>query len=212
MVYKGSIQDNRIKIKHMVEEYGAVHDVVRQFMVPSLTISADYSQSNQRAIEWRSSVGSNGLTIVGDFLDSLDLDTTEERQEVAECLLYEDRYIYLRTMDVVEDGGKKKVREATISIPACPLKVIQLKRAGRYRGPLVIQTVAQCWVDFDGTVEVPGFVECDNFPYAALVLSATSVRFPFCMTLNIFIIYRCTVPSGCGPEDISPRRATTAPR
>ena len=209
-VYKGSAQDRQSKIKHLVELGGVVHNVVRRSMVPLLTISANHSQSNQRVIEWRSSVGSNGLAVVGDFMDSLHLGTTKQRQEAAEYLIDHDRYIYLRTMDVTE-GEEQVVCKAAISITACPLKVIQVKRAGRYRGPLVVQSMAQCWVDFDGAVEVPGFVEYNHFPYAALVLSATSVCFPFCTTLNIFMIYRCIVLSGCGPEDISPRRATTVP-
>jgi len=75
-------------------------------------------------------------------------------------------------------------------IPAFPLKVIQVKRVGCYWGPLVVWTIAQCWVDFEGAVEVPSVVEYDNFPYAALALSATLVHLPLCMTLNIFMIYR----------------------
>jgi len=214
-VYKGSTQDHQMRVKHLVQKsppYDAVYNVVCQFVVPSLTISSDYSQSYQRAIEWQSLIGSNGLMVVGDFFDLRNMDTIEEQQDDAESLLKDDRYIYLRTMEVELENGEIKVQEATISISACPLKVIQVKCAGRYWGPLVVRTMAQCWVDFDGAVEVPGIVEDDDFPYAALALSATSVRLPFCMTLNIFMIYRCTVPSGCGPEDILPRRATPTPR
>jgi len=97
------------------------------------------------------------------------------------------------------------------ALPASPLKVIQVKRTGRYRGELVIQTMAQCWVDFEGAVDVTNLVGDSQFLYTALVLSATSVRFPFCMTPNIFTIYRCTVLSGYGPKDTSPRRATRKP-
>lgn len=165
-----------------------------------LTISANYFQSNQRVIEWRSSVGSNGLAVVGDFVDSLHLDTTEKRQEAAEFLINHDQYIYLRILEGGE-GGEEMVFKAMISRITYPLRVIQVKRAGRYRGPLVVQTMAQCWVDFDGAVEVPGFVEYDHFPYAALVLSATSVCFPFCTTLNIFTnhdiqVYRASLAVG----------------
>ena len=153
----------------------------------------------------------NGLTVVGDFMDAKNLATTEERKKAAEHLLEEYRFIYLRMEDVLE-GGKVVVCEAMISLPACPLKVIQkIKKSGRYRGALVVQTMAQCWIDFEGAVEVPGFVESDQFPYAALVLSATAVCFPFCMILDILIAYRFTAPSGCGPRVTSPRRATTTP-
>ena len=211
-VYKGSTKDHQNKLKHLVEPGGAVHDVVRRFMMLRvlLTISANYSQSIQRLTEWRSSVGSNGLVVVGDFMDSLHLETTEEWQEVAEQLLNYNRYIYLKTRDTEEDG-ELSVRKGTISIPTYPLKVIQVRRSGRYRGGLVIQTLAQCWIDFDGTVDVTGFVDHDHFPYAALVLSATSVRFPLRITLNIFMIYRCIVLCVCGPRDTSPRRAMTTP-
>ena len=180
-------------------------------MVPLFMTSANYSQSTQRVVEWRSAISSNGLTVVGAFMDSKHLETTEERKKAAEYLLKGYRFIYFRTMDVME-GGKVVVREAMVSIPVCPLKVIQqIKKAGRYWGPLVVQTMAQCWIDFEGTVEIPGFVDSDHFPYAALILSATVVCFPFCMMLDIFIVYRFTVPSGCGPRDTSPRRAMTAP-
>jgi len=176
------------------------------------TISANSSQSTQRVTDWRSSIGSNGLAVVGDFMDSLQRDTTEARKEAAEQLLEERRYVYLKTRDATE-GGKPVVRKATISVPAYPLKVIQVKKGGRYRGPLVVQTMAQCWFDFEGAIEISGFVEYDDFPCAALVLSATSVRFPLRISiiLNIFTIRRCIVLSGCGPMDISPRRATIAP-
>jgi len=51
-VYKGSTQDHRMKVKHLVEKYNAVYNVVHQFAAPLLTISTDYSQSYQRGIEW----------------------------------------------------------------------------------------------------------------------------------------------------------------
>ena len=38
--------------------------------------------------------------------------------------------------------------------------------------------MAQCLVDIEGAIEVPGFVEYDDFPYAAVVLSVTLVCFP----------------------------------
>ena len=43
----------------------------------------------------------------------------------------------------------------------------------------MVQTMAQCLIDFEGAIDVPGFLDSSDFPYAALVLSATSVRFPF---------------------------------
>jgi len=173
-----------------------------------LTISADYPQSFQRLTEWRNSIGSNGLAVVGDFMDSSPrLVTTEKRQEAADFLLEEKRYVYRKTRDAVENG-ETVVCEATISIPAYALKVIQVKQGGRYQGPLVIQTVAQSWIDFQGAVDVLGFIDRDDFPTTALVLSATSVRFPLFMAPNIFTVYRCIVLSGCGPMDTSPRKAT----
>lgn len=208
-VYKGNIQHYQKKIKHLVEPGGAVHCVVCISVMLLLSISTNYSQSIQRVIEWRSSIGSTGLTVVGDFLTSSHLETCEEQQDAAEYLLDHNRYMYLKTRDPTEDGGL--VRKATIHLPAYPLKAIQVKRSGRYRGPLVIQTVAQCWIDFEGAVEVPGFVDCDQFPYTALVLSATSVGFSLHMELNILMIYRCIVRSGYGPKDILPRRATSTP-
>jgi len=180
-------------------------------MMLLLTISTHYSQSNQRVIEWRNSVGSNGLTVVGDYMSSSEnMKTCEERQKAAEDLLDDRRYMYLKTREAIEDGVPV-VRKATIPKPTYPLTVIQVKRGGRYRGPLVVQTVAQFWIDFEGAIEVPGFVEFDEFPYAALVLSATSVGFSLCMELNILMIYRCIVLSGSGPKDMSPRRATRTP-
>ena len=146
-VYKGSMQDHQMRVKHLVQKsppYDTVYNVVRQFAVPSLTISSDYSQSYQRAIEWQSSIGSNGLMVVGDFFDLRNMDTMEEQQDAAEYLLKDNHYVYLRTMEVELENGEIKVQEATISISACPLKVIQVKHAGCYWGPLVVQTMAQC--------------------------------------------------------------------
>jgi hypothetical protein len=88
---------------------------------------------------------------------------------------------------------------------------MQVARTGRYRNGLVVQTLAQCWVDFEGAVDVPGFVNGGDFPYAAVVLSATSVGLSesICMILTILMpMYRFIVLSGSGLMDISPRRAT----
>jgi len=41
-----------MKVKHLVEKYDAVYNVVHRFAAPSLTISTDYLQSYQRGIEW----------------------------------------------------------------------------------------------------------------------------------------------------------------
>ncbi|KAH9042281.1 hypothetical protein EDB85DRAFT_1840247, partial [Lactarius pseudohatsudake] len=119
-VYAGSTDRGMPKVKHMVEIGSAVHEV-----------------AVQRATEWRNAVGSTGLSVVGDFMDSTGLDTTEARREAAEQLLSNEWYVYLKTKDV--------------------------KRAGRYRGPLVTHTLAQCWIDFEGSVEVPGYVDDDDF-------------------------------------------------
>jgi hypothetical protein len=102
-VYKGSVKDGRKKIKHMVEPGGAVHNVVCQSVIFSFTTSINYPQAIQRLTEWCNSVGSNGLTIVGDFMDTTGLDTTEACQEAAEQLLEENRYVYVKTRDVIED-------------------------------------------------------------------------------------------------------------
>ena len=176
-IYKGSVQDRRKKIKHLVEKGDAVHDVVCRILMLLSTISTNYSQSTQRVTDWRSTIGSNGLAVVGDFMDSLKEDTTEDRKKAAEDLLDYTCFVYRETREVIEDG-ELVVRKATISVPAYPLKVIQIKRGGRYRGALVVQTMAQCLIDFEGAIDVPGFVENDDFPYAAVVLSVTSVCFP----------------------------------
>ncbi|KAH9009962.1 hypothetical protein EDB84DRAFT_1446027 [Lactarius hengduanensis] len=62
-----------------------------------------------------------------------------------------------------------------------------VKRAGRYRGLLVTHTLAQCWIDFKGSVEVPGYIDNDDFPYAALVLCATSVHHALWLWANGYI-------------------------
>jgi len=75
----------------------------------------------------------------------------------------------------------------------------------------VVQTLAQCWVDFEGAVDVPGSVNGGDFPYATVILSATSVGLSesICMILTILTpMYRFIVLSGSGLMDISPRRAT----
>lgn len=200
-VYKGSTKDGQKKIKYLVERGCAVYDVVRRVMMPqvSSTISINNFQSIQRLTEWRSSIGSNGLAVVGDFMESMDLQTTDARKEEAEKLLKDRRYMYLKTKDA--EDGETMVRKAMVPLLVYLTKTIQLKRSGRYRGPLVIQTIAQCWIDFDGAIDVPGFIDYDHFPYMALVLSATSVRIPLCMVLNIFTLYRCIVLSGCGLKD-----------
>jgi len=176
-IYKGSVQDRRKKIKHLVEKGNAVHDVVCRILMLLLTISTNYSQSTQRVTDWCSTIGSNGLTVVGDFMDSLKEDTTEDQKKAAEDLLDYTCFVYHETREVIEDG-ELVVCKATISVPTYPLKVIQIKQGGRYRGALVVQTMAQCLIDFKGAIDVPGFVENDDFPYTAVVLSVTLVCFP----------------------------------
>jgi hypothetical protein len=107
-------------------------------------------------------------------MDMMGLDTTEARQEAASQLLDNDRYVYLKTKDVVENGAPvvRKIFYICLSVERT-----QVKHAGRYRGPLVVYTMAQCWVDFEGSVDVPGYVDHNDFPLAALALSATSVSF-----------------------------------
>ena len=162
------------------------------------TISAHYSQSNQRVIKWQSSVGSNGLTVVGNFISSSeDLKTYEEWQKAAEDLLDDCHYMYLRTGEVIEDRVPV-VCKAMIPRPTYPLTVIQVKQSGCYCGPLVVQTVAQFWIDFNGAFEVPAFVKFDKFPYTMLVLSATLVGFSLHIELNILMIYRCIIVASPG--------------
>ncbi|KAH8997212.1 hypothetical protein EDB86DRAFT_3076798 [Lactarius hatsudake] len=73
-VYAGSTNGSMSKIKHLVEIGGAVHEV-----------------SVQRATEWRNAIGATGLSVVGDFMDSTGLDTTEARREAADQLLADER-------------------------------------------------------------------------------------------------------------------------
>ena len=76
--------------------------------------SANYSQAIQRLTEWRNSIGSNGLAVVGDFLDSMNLRTTEAYQEVADHLLDEERYAYFETKDKIKNG-KVNVSKTSLS-------------------------------------------------------------------------------------------------
>jgi len=95
-----------------------------------------------------------------------------------------------------------------IDLHATQLQVMQVAQKGRYRNGLVVQTLAQCFIDFEGAVDVPGFVNGGDFPHAALILSATSVSLSVCTILNTLIMYRFIVLFGSGLMDISPRRAT----
>ena len=81
--------------------------MVRPFMMLSITFSANYSQSTQRVTEWQNSIGSNGLAVIGDFLDSMDLRTTDAYQEVASHLLDNKRYAYSDMKDKIQDGVVK---------------------------------------------------------------------------------------------------------
>ena len=71
----------------------------------------------------------------------------------------------------------------------------------------MVQTLAQCFIDFEGAIDVPGFVSGEDFPHAALILSATAVSLSMCTILNILMMYRFIVLFGSGLMDISPRRA-----
>jgi len=110
-------------------------------------------------------------------MDSLKEDTTKDQKKAAEDLLNYTCFVYCEMREVIEDG-ELVVCKATISVPMYPLKVIQIKQGGHYWGALVVQTMAQCLIDFEGTINVPGFIENDDFPYAAVVLSVTLVCFP----------------------------------
>ena len=95
-----------------------------------------------------------------------------------------------------------------VHLHATQLQVMQPLQYGRYQNGLVVQTLAQCCIDFDGAVDVPGFVDIDDFPSAVVALSATSVGLSTCMVLTILMMYRFIVPSGSGLMVISLRRAT----
>jgi hypothetical protein len=106
-------------------------------------------------------------------MDTKHLTTTGECQKAANELLDNFRYVYAKTIDIEEDR-RVAVRDRH-AYPHTQLNTLQVKRSGRYRGPLVVQTLAQCWIDFEGAIDVMGFVPCGGFPLAALVLSATAV-------------------------------------
>lgn len=169
------------------------------------------SQSVQRLTEWRNSIGSNGLAVVGDFLDNADgLDTTEARQNAATELLDNNRYIYLKTRDICQWDNDEITVSKTSDIVPCThavLETIQVKRHGRYRGPLVVQTAAQCWLDFEGLIDVPGYVDRRDSPLAALVLSATAVGIVIHAVFDVLTAFRYIALSGSGPMDILQRRA-----
>jgi hypothetical protein len=76
-------------------------------MMLSITVSANYSQSSQRVTEWRNSISLNGLVVVGDFLDSLDLKTAEAYKNVANHLLDHKQYAYYETKDKIKNGEVK---------------------------------------------------------------------------------------------------------
>jgi hypothetical protein len=118
-VYKGSNQDGRKKIRHVVEVGRAVHKVVCRFMMLSITASesANYSQAIQQLTEWKNSIGSNGLAIVGDFLYSMNLGTTEAYQELANHLLDNERYAYYKTKNTTQNG-KVTVSKTSLSTHA----------------------------------------------------------------------------------------------
>ena len=54
----------------------------------------------------------------------------------------------------------------------------------------MVWTVAQCWLDFKGFVNVPGYVNHHDSPLAALILSATVVGIIIHAMLNVLITFR----------------------
>jgi hypothetical protein len=102
-VYEGSAKDGRQKVKFLVEPSTAVYQVVRQLVLNSEKYTHDF-QSVQRATEWQNTVGSTGLSVIGDFLAMTKENTTEARRNAAIQSLDNDRYVYLKTKDVVEKG------------------------------------------------------------------------------------------------------------
>ncbi|KAM6499161.1 hypothetical protein JOM56_004669 [Amanita muscaria] len=138
-VYNHASSNIETKISHMVEQGDAVHKV-----------------ATQRATQWRNSIGSAGLTVVNDFMDNREFDTTEERQAVAAELLDNQKYVFLKTKQIEMN------------------RQFETKRSGRYRNPLILHTLAQHLMDMDGGLYVPGLFDDKYFPKAALVLSATA--------------------------------------
>ena len=57
-----------------------------------------------------------------------------------------------------------------LHIPICSNRM-HVKHAGHYHGPLVIFTVVQCWVDFEGSVKAPGYISNNDFPLAVLAVT-----------------------------------------
>lgn len=102
-VYEGSAKDGRQKVKFLVEPSTAVYQVVRQLVPNSEKYTHDF-QSVQRATEWRNAVGSTGLAVVADFLARMKVNTSEACRDAAIQSLDNDRYVYLKTKDVVEKG------------------------------------------------------------------------------------------------------------
>jgi hypothetical protein len=64
-------------------------------------------------------------------------------------------------------------------------------RNGRYRGPLIIYTIAQHLIDTENTIHVPGLIEESNFPKAALALSVVAAQ-----SYQLKLIQMLTILSG----------------
>ena len=62
--------------------------------------SANYSQAIQQLTEWKNLIGSNRLAIIGVFLDSMNLRTTEAYQELANYLLDNEWYAYYKIKNI----------------------------------------------------------------------------------------------------------------
>ncbi len=115
-VYVGSAKEDRQKIKYLVKVSCTVHEVVWECIIALK--HTNNSQSIQRVTEWRNLIGSTGLSIVGDFMDTLGLDTTEACQEATNQLLDNDWYIYLKTKDIVENGKQVVCKPSYIRLYA----------------------------------------------------------------------------------------------
>ncbi|KAH8985512.1 hypothetical protein EDB86DRAFT_2833094 [Lactarius hatsudake] len=184
-VYAGSTNGSMSKIKHLVEIGGAVHEV-----------------SVQRATEWQNAIGATGLSIVGDFMDSTGLDTTEARREAADQLLADERLNVLVAIEARWELSSSARTLSQVMNPSTANNSNQWHKAllvchffPRTSSPTVTckgakgqnVTLVQCWINFEGSVEVPGYVDDDDFPYAALVLSATSVHRALWLWANGYI-------------------------
>lgn len=66
----------------------------------------------------------------------------------------------------------------------------------------MIYTFVQHIIDTENTIYVPGLIEDEDFPKAALALSAVAVWFYYDFQMQIFIISRSTVLLSSGKRAI----------